>query len=131
MPKLRHHIAEFPDDKRTILYFDTEQSPHHCQHVMKRALQLTGLPLDSHPKNLIFSQLRALTPEIRLELVDNAIAHCTAITGGGFPISLYPCKIQRIIREVTDCYGFSVDYVAAAMLVAVSVAIGNTHILRG
>ena len=73
--EILRYIAEFPDDKRTILYFDTEQSPHHCQRVMKRALQLAGLPLDSHPKNLIFSQLRALTPEIRLELIDNAITN--------------------------------------------------------
>ena len=73
--EILRYIAEFPDDKRTILYFDTEQSPHHCQRVMKRALQLAGLPLDNHPTNLIFSQLRALTPEIRLELIDNAIAN--------------------------------------------------------
>lgn len=68
-----------------------------------------------------------ITPQL---VLDKAIDHCTAITGGGFPISLYPSKIQRIIREVNDCYGFPVDYVAAAMLVAVSVAIGNTHLAR-
>lgn len=44
------YIAEFPDDKRTILYFDTEQSPHHCQRVMKRALRLAGLPVTGIPK---------------------------------------------------------------------------------
>ena len=69
------YIAEFPDDKRTILYFDTEQSPHHCQRVMKRALRLAGLPVDRHPENLIFAQLRAITPDLRLELIDNAIAN--------------------------------------------------------
>ena len=68
------YIAEFPDDKRNILYFDTEQSPHHCQHVMKRTSQLAGLFLDSHPDNIFFAQLRALTPDVRLELIDNAIA---------------------------------------------------------
>lgn len=69
------YIAEFPDDKRTILYFDPEQSPHHCQRVMKRALRLAGLPVDRHPENLIFAQLRAITPDLRLELIDNAIAN--------------------------------------------------------
>ena len=69
------YIAEFPDDKRTILYFDTEQSPHHCQRVMKRALRLAGLPVDRHPENLIFAQLRAITPDLRLELIDNAITN--------------------------------------------------------
>lgn len=49
-------------------------------------------------------------------VLDKAIDHGTAITGE-FPISLYPSKIQRIIREVNDCYGFLVDYVAAARLV--------------
>ena len=68
-----------------------------------------------------------ITPQL---VLDKAIDHCTAITGGGFPISLYPSKIananlgctrhswsklrsalvctgcQRIIREVNVCYGF-------------------------
>lgn len=73
--KVLGYTAEFPDDKRTILYFDTEQSPHHCQRVMKRALRLAGLPVDRHPENLIFAQLRAITPDLRLELIDNAIAN--------------------------------------------------------
>ena len=46
------YVAEFPDNKRTVLYFDTEQSPYHCQKVIRRALQLAGLPLDHHPDNL-------------------------------------------------------------------------------
>lgn len=68
------YVAEFPEDKRTILYFDTEQSPYHCQKVIRRALQLAGLPLDSHPYNLIFSQLRAQVPDTKLEIIDRAIA---------------------------------------------------------
>ncbi len=68
------YVAEFPDDKRTILYFDTEQSPCHCQKVIRRALQLAGLPLDRHPDNLIFAQLRAQVPDTRLEIIDRAIA---------------------------------------------------------
>ena len=39
--EILRYIAEFPDDKRTILYFDTEQSPHHCQRVMKQAIGKT------------------------------------------------------------------------------------------
>lgn len=34
------YVAEFPENKRTILYFDTEQSPYHCQKVIRRALHL-------------------------------------------------------------------------------------------
>lgn len=68
------YVAEFPDNKRTVLYFDTEQSPYHCQKVIRRALQLAGLPLDRHPDNLIFAQLRAQVPDTRLEIIDRAIA---------------------------------------------------------
>lgn len=32
--------ACFPESKRNILYFDTEQSPYHCQLVMQRILRL-------------------------------------------------------------------------------------------
>lgn len=68
------YAAEFPDNKRKVLYFDTEQSPYHCQKVIRRAMQLAGLPFDRHPENLIFAQLRAHVPDIRLEIIDRAIA---------------------------------------------------------
>lgn len=68
------YSAEFPDDKRTVLYFDTEQSPYHCQKVIRRAIELAGLPTDKHPDNLFFSQLRAQVPDTRLEIIDRAIA---------------------------------------------------------
>ena len=48
--------ASFPESKRDILYFDTEQSPYHCQLVMQRILSLAGLPLDQeseHPSLVI------------------------------------------------------------------------------
>ncbi len=68
------YVAEFPDNKRTVLYFDTEQSPYHCQKVIRRAMQLAGLSLYSHPENLIFAQLQAHVPDTRLEIIDRAIA---------------------------------------------------------
>ncbi len=68
------YVAEFPDNKRMVLYFDTEQSPYHCQKVIRRAMQLAGLPLNCHPDNLIFAQLRAQVPDTRLEIIDRAIA---------------------------------------------------------
>ena len=36
--EILRYIAEFPENNRTILYFNTEQSPHHCQCVMKRTI---------------------------------------------------------------------------------------------
>lgn len=67
------YTADFPDDKRNILYFDTEQSAYHCKKVMERALSLAGLPTDSHPETLKFAALRQLTPTLRLEVIELAI----------------------------------------------------------
>ncbi len=68
--------ASFPETKRNILYFDTEQSPYHCQLVMQRILHLAGLPLDREPEHLHFSHLRAIAePEIRRAIIRYAIYH--------------------------------------------------------
>ena len=40
------YVAELPEEKRKILYVDTEQSPYHCLKVMKRILRMAGLPDD-------------------------------------------------------------------------------------
>ncbi len=42
--------------------------------MIRRALQLAGLPLDRHPDNLIFAQFRAQVPDTRLDIIDRAIA---------------------------------------------------------
>ncbi len=66
--------ASFPESKRTILYFDTEQSPYHCQLVMQRILRLAGLPIDREPEYLKFSHLRAIAdPNQRREIIRHAI----------------------------------------------------------
>ncbi|MDR1517370.1 MAG: AAA family ATPase [Dysgonamonadaceae bacterium] len=69
------YAAELPENKRKILYVDTEQSPYHCQKVMKRIVRMAGLPLDKEPKNLEFLSLRRHTPEIRIAIVEEAIYH--------------------------------------------------------
>lgn len=66
--------ASFPESKRTILYFDTEQSPYHCQLVLQRILKLAGLPMDKEPEHLKFSHLRAIAdPNQRREIIRYAI----------------------------------------------------------
>lgn len=66
--------ACFPESKRNILYFDTEQSPYHCQLVMQRILRLAGLPIDREPERLKFSHLRAIAdPNQRREIIRHAI----------------------------------------------------------
>jgi hypothetical protein len=69
------YAAELPENKRKILYVDTEQSPYHCQKVMKRIARMAGLPLDMEPKNIEFLTLRRHTPEIRIAIVEEAIYH--------------------------------------------------------
>lgn len=65
--------AELPENKRKILYVDTEQSPYHCQKVMRRIVRMAELPLDEEPKNLQFLTLRRHTPEVRIAIVEKAI----------------------------------------------------------
>jgi hypothetical protein len=68
--------ASFPESKRNILYFDTEQSPYHCRLVLQRILHLAGLPTDREPEHLQFSHLRAVAdPNERREIIRYAIYH--------------------------------------------------------
>ena len=72
--KVLEYQASFPESKRTILYFDTEQSLYHCQLVMQRILRLAKLPIDKEPQNLKFSHLRAIAdPNERREIIRYAI----------------------------------------------------------
>ena len=72
--QVQEYQASFPESKRTILYFDTEQSPYHCQLVMQRILKLAKLPIDKEPQNLKFSHLRAIAdPNERREIIRYAI----------------------------------------------------------
>ena len=64
------YTATFPEDKRKVLYIDTEQSKYHCQKVMKRILLLAGLPIDQDCPNLIFVALREQSPEQRRTIID-------------------------------------------------------------
>ena len=56
------YAAELPEEKRKVLYIDTEQSPYHCLKVMKRILRMAGLPDDRDSGYLEFLALRKYTP---------------------------------------------------------------------
>ncbi len=72
--QLLEYQPSFPESKRNILYFDTEQSPYHCQLVMQRILRLAELPIDREPERLKFSHLRAIAdPNQRREIIRHAI----------------------------------------------------------
>ena len=63
-------------------------------------------------------------------VLGKAVDMSVKVRGGDFPLGALPMKIQRIVREANDCYGYPVDYLAGAMLVAVGLGIGNTHFAR-
>ena len=52
------YTAELPENKRKILYVDTEQSTYHCAKVAKRILRMAGLPTDRNHEDLEFLVLR-------------------------------------------------------------------------
>ncbi|KAA6317541.1 hypothetical protein EZS27_032318 [termite gut metagenome] len=70
-----NYSASLPQGKRRILYADTEQSKFHCQRVLKRILQLSGLPTGSQPDTLEFLSLRKYSPKTRLGIIEEAIYH--------------------------------------------------------
>ena len=63
-------------------------------------------------------------------IIDEAIDLSTRLSGTAFPVSIFPNKIQRIIREVHECHNHPTDYIAAAILTAIAVGIGNTHLAQ-
>ena len=65
-----------------------------------------------------------------LALIDKAIDMSTRLEGTEFPVSIFPKKIQRIICEVHECHSYPTDYIAASVLTAIAVGIGNTHLAQ-
>ncbi len=63
-------------------------------------------------------------------IIDEAVDLSMRLTGTDFPVSIFPTKIQRIIREVHECHNYPTDYIAAAILTAIAVGIGNTHLAQ-
>ena len=63
-------------------------------------------------------------------IIDKAIDLSTKLAGTEFPISIFPAKIQHIINEVHECHSYPIDYVAASILTAIAVSIGNTHLVQ-
>ena len=70
---------------------------------------------------------QTIVPEV---LLDKAIELGLSFSDSAFPIGIFPSEIRNIIAEVHECQGFPVDYIASAMLVAIAVGIGNTHLVQ-
>lgn len=69
----------------------------------------------------------AIVPEV---LLDKAVELGLSFSDSSFPTSIFPTEIRHIIAEVHECQGFPIDYIASAMLVAIAVSIGNTHLAQ-
>lgn len=63
-------------------------------------------------------------------IIDEAVDLSMRLAGTDFPISIFPTRIQRIISEVHECHNYPTDYIAAAILTAIAVGIGNTHLAQ-
>ena len=69
------YSAFLPENKRKILYVDTEQSKYHCHKVMERIMRLAGLPTDKDRDDFIFVVLRECTPDKRKQTIDYMLAN--------------------------------------------------------
>ena len=63
-------------------------------------------------------------------IIGEAVRIGAKMSGSEFPIEIFPIRIQRIISSLHDCQGYPVDYVAAAILAAIAVGIGNSHLVQ-
>lgn len=82
-----------PNDKRTILYFDTEQGKYHVQLALKRICEMTG---NSNPDNIRVFCLRSKSPQERLELIEKAVYN---IPNVGF---VFIDGIKDLITSIND-----------------------------
>lgn len=74
-----NYNAAMPDDKRKIIYFDTEQSPYHSQKVLSRIIELSGMSKEIQPENLEFVCLRRFNPSTRIQIIEEAIKSTTSL----------------------------------------------------
>lgn len=82
-----------PNDKQTILYFDTEQGKYHVQLALKRICEMTGI---NDPDNIRVFCLRSKNPQERLELIQKAIYN---IPNVGF---VFIDGIKDLITSIND-----------------------------
>ena len=72
--KVLNYNASFPEGKRKVLYFDTEQSPYHCLRVLKRILRMAGFNEDRDYDDVFeFVMLREYSPLERRQIIDMAL----------------------------------------------------------
>ena len=73
------YSAYLPQEKRKILYVDTEQSFYHCHKVLKSIMRLAGCDIDQNSKDFLFIVLREHTPERRREIIGETLRRVKGI----------------------------------------------------
>ncbi len=73
------YSAYLPQEKRKILYVDTEQSFYHCHKVLKRIVRLAGCDIEQNSKDFLFIVLREHTPERRREIIGETLRRVKGI----------------------------------------------------
>ena len=73
------YSARVPENKRKILYIDTEQSKYHCHKVMERICRLADISIDKDNKDFLFVVLREYTPTMRKMIIDYMLKNVEGI----------------------------------------------------
>ena len=71
--KVLNYECSFPEGKRRVLYFDTEQSDFHCLKITRRINRLAGYPIKQKCKMMKFASLRKFGPVRRREIIEKAL----------------------------------------------------------
>ena len=77
--ELLQYSAYLPQEKRKILYVDTEQSFYHCHKVLKRIMRLAGYNIEQNSNDFLFIVLREHTPERRREIIGETLRRVKGI----------------------------------------------------
>jgi len=65
-----------------------------------------------------------------LELTNKLRMEAEHIADTGFPLDVFPQKVQAIVLDMLRRDNFKIEYTAVAMLSAVSAALGDTYRIR-
>jgi hypothetical protein len=74
--QILNYKVRLPENKRKILYIDTEQTQGECHIVLSRIIKLAGLENNKNLSIINFFGLRSYNQEMRVALIDRALRRC-------------------------------------------------------
>ena len=96
------YVAELPEDKRKILYVDTEQSPYHCLKVMKRILRMNKF--NSYKTSIGRNSLQCFLIRFLLNLsIASLLSLVTPITAALYTTGINLFKMKQIFSAYNSC----------------------------